>query len=226
MQYGEHSRIATGFRKPFSLNKFSLEKKELAWYDTCPWKARGLLISSLVQQIAATALKRKCVLAQLWQFQSKKSAQKKKRKEKGGPETGSWPRRRPHIYSAKQWDSFYTWSCPGAVTSSHVTTVYIRCLKWNMQIPQLSGQITLPSPPRYQQILSFFFFFTTHYNTVNIKTIQVNSFFQQSLCNLIMFINAIIQDKEFKRLFFSLKKKQKTKNTTTRKEKMCSLKPK
>lgn len=141
MQYGEHSRIATGFRKPFSLNKFSLEKKELAWYDTCPWKARGLLISSLVQQIAATALKRKCVLAQLWQFQSKKSAQKKKRKEKGGPETGSWP------------------SCPGAVTSSHVTTVYIRCLKWNMQIPQLSGQITLPSPPRYQQILSFFFFF-------------------------------------------------------------------
>lgn len=114
MQYGEHSRIATGFRKPFSLNKFSLEKKELAWYDTCPWKARGLLISSLVQQIAATALKRKCVLAQLWQFQSKKSAQKKKRKEKGGPETGSWPRRRPHIYSAKQWDSFYTWSCPGA----------------------------------------------------------------------------------------------------------------
>lgn len=158
MQYGEHSRIATGFRKPFSLNKFSLEKKELAWYDTCPWKARGLLISSLVQQIAATALKRKCVLAQLWQFQSKKSAQKKKRKEKGGPETGSWPRRRPHIYSAKQWDSFYTWSCPGAVTSSHVTTVYIRCLKWNMQIPQLSGQITLPPPPRYQQILSFFFF--------------------------------------------------------------------
>lgn len=79
-----------------------------------------------------------------------------------------------------------------------------------MQIPQLSGQITLPSPPRYQQILSFFFFFTTHYNTVNIKTIQVNRFFQQSLCNLIMFINAIIQDKEFKRLFFSLKKKQKT----------------
>lgn len=39
-----------------------------------------------------------------------------------------------------------------------------------------------------------------------LKTIQVNRFFQQNLCNVIMFINAMIQDKEFKRLFFTFKK--------------------
>lgn len=56
------------------------ERKNWPAYDTCPWKTRSLLISSLVRQIAATALKRKCVLAQLWQFKSIKCAQKKKRK--------------------------------------------------------------------------------------------------------------------------------------------------
>lgn len=64
------------------------------------------MISSLVQQIAAIALKRKCVLAQLWQFQSKKSAQKKKRKEQGVQKQDSDPDG-GHIFTVLSNERFF-----------------------------------------------------------------------------------------------------------------------